>query len=244
MIERLKCVVSILFDIHVYIRQLLPISWKIFKTNVLYVFRNQSLKSFQKRHFWLGTRVFLVHKIRTRTKNNLNLGLIHLFYRGLWIENGESCGRSIRSSMKVQGLEVLPWKLETNCLEGARSCLNLALCQKLCCKWQSYLHIDILCTYAVYKGLFPTSWWWYMKWLVEPSNILRPHEVTQHVFDSPDRAMVPHCCWEFPFVNTARCRCGVRQTKRSMGDHGKRRAHWFKLHLKCLEICLEMLGRL
>ena len=81
-----------------------------------------------------------------------------------------------------------------------------------------FAHTHILCTCAVYKGLFSTSWWWYSKWLVEPSNILRPHEVTQHVFDSPDRAMVPHCCWEFPFVNTARCRCGVRQTKRSMRE--------------------------
>ena len=214
----------------------------------LYVFINQPLtkKSIQSKSVMIGNSTWS-HKIpkqKKTKKSESEWGNSPFFYRGLWIENGESCGRSIRSSMKVQGLEVLPWKLETNCLEGARSCLNLALCQKLCCKWQSYLHIDILCTYAVYKGLFPTSWWWYMKWLVEPSNILRPHEVTQHVFDSPDRAMVPHCCWEFPFVNTARCRCGVRQTKRSMGDHGKRRAHWFKLHLKCLEICLEMLGRL
>ena len=59
MIERLKCVVSILFDIHVYIRQLLSISWNIFKTNVLYVFRNQSInqsitKVFSKKTLLIG----------------------------------------------------------------------------------------------------------------------------------------------------------------------------------------------
>lgn len=114
------------------------------------------------------------------------------------------CGRSIRCRLVESTRTGSCFMKIGKVVEGARWfhdllwILNLVLCQKSYCKCNvictyTYWHIltnmcmcakKILCTYTVYKGFFSTSWWWYLKILMEPPNILGPHEVTQHVLVS------------------------------------------------------------